>query len=120
MKKLNLMSILIFTAAITLSGVAVAQQQPAQPQPAEDVSDTELEQFADARASIIKIQQTYSARLETATDPEQASELQQEANVKMVGAVEDAGLDVESFNSIAMAVQNDPSLQEKLGEVSNP
>ena len=35
----------------------------------------------------------------------------------MIAAVEEAGLDVESFNAIAMAIQNDPELQQKLTEM---
>ncbi|MCA1780434.1 MAG: DUF4168 domain-containing protein [Xanthomonadaceae bacterium] len=35
----------------------------------------------------------------------------------MTSAVDEAGLDVESFNTIAMAIQNDPELQQRLTEM---
>src|SRR5690625_6208253 len=66
-----------------------------------DVSDQQLEQFADAQVEIGSIQEDYSAKLMETEDPEEARELQQEAQDEMTTAVEDAGLDVETFNSIA-------------------
>ncbi|MFW5815943.1 MAG: DUF4168 domain-containing protein [Wenzhouxiangella sp.] len=99
---------------------AVAQEgQMQQPPPPEDidVSDQQLEQFADAQTSIIEIQQDFSERLQGVEDPERAQELQVEANEEMTSAVDEAGLDVESFNAIAMAIQNDPELQQRLTEM---
>lgn len=95
------------------------QQGQAQQQQPEtiDVSDAQLEQFADAQTQIADIQEDFSGRLQDVEDPEKANELQREANEEMTAAVEDAGLDVESFNQIAMAIQNDPELQEKLSEM---
>jgi GTP1/Obg family GTP-binding protein len=79
-----------------------------------DVSDQQLQQFADAQMEIAGIQQEFSGRLQEVEDPEKARELQREANEEMTTAVEEAGLDVESFNQIAMAIQNDPELQQQL------
>ncbi len=111
---------LLFSAAATAQQDQSAQQghsmQSAQPAPV-DVSDTQLEQFVDAQAGISTIQQDFSQRLEGIEDPEQAHELQTQANEEMIAAVESAGLDVESFNAIAMAIQNDPELQQKLTQM---
>ncbi|MFU8878725.1 MAG: DUF4168 domain-containing protein [Wenzhouxiangellaceae bacterium] len=116
----------IFLSAISLAlGLALAapvaaQQAAPPPQPAQqeiEVTDSDLDSFADAQMSIMQIQQDYSQRLQNADNPDAANQLQQEANEKMVGAVEEAGLDVESFNAIAMAIQNDPELQQRLQEM---
>jgi len=118
MKIFNLTLASIFAAALALSGTAVAQQALEQPQAATNVSDADLERFAVARDSIVSIQEDYSARLQGAGDPEEAGKLQQQANEEMIGAVQEAGLDVESFNAIAMALQGNPELQKKLEEVA--
>jgi GTP1/Obg family GTP-binding protein len=111
--------ITLMTFAIALAfGTAVAAQYEAAPEPEQtDVSQQELQQFAEAQGEISSIQQDFSARLQGVEDPEEAHELQIQANEKMTDAVEDAGLDVESFNRIAMAIQNDPELQQQLTEM---
>ncbi|TVS11247.1 MAG: DUF4168 domain-containing protein [Wenzhouxiangella sp.] len=112
-------SLMIFALAMSF-GVAgaIAQEhqmeQAPPPQVEMDVSDAQLEQFAEAQVAIIEIQQDFSGRLQEVEDPEKAHELQVQANEEMTSAVSDAGLDVESFNEIAMAIQNDPELQQRL------
>lgn len=127
-------SLKLFTVTIALLfGMAATAQQQGQQQPPQqqqqqppqqqqqpetiDVSDEQLEQFADAQVEIASIQQDFSARLQEVDDPEKAHDLQLEANEEMTAAVEEAGLDVESFNQIAMSIQNDPDLQQKLTEM---
>lgn len=115
----SLMSLVIalsfgLTAAVAQEG---QMQPPAEPPADIDVSDQQLEQFAEAQTSIIEIQQDFSERLQGVEDPERAQELQVQANEEMTSAVDAAGLDVESFNAIAMAIQNDPELQQRLTEM---
>lgn len=45
---------------------------------------------------------------------QQLQQIQQESNQLMVEAVEDEGLDVQRFNTIARAVQQNPQLMERL------
>jgi len=109
-------------AALTLGFAApgTAQQQQHQaPPPAADieVSDTQLEAFADAQSTLGEIQQDYAGRMQSVDDPEKANELREEANAEMVDAVEESGLTVETFNQIAQAVQNDPELQQRLAQI---
>jgi flagellar biosynthesis component FlhA len=122
MKRLNLIA--LATALLFGFNAAIAQeeqsssdmsgQQSAQQQPTKDVSDKELQQFADAQAELAKIQQEYSQKLQNVEDPERATSLQRQANEEMKTAVKDVGLNVQSFNEIAMAIQNSPELQQKL------
>lgn len=115
----KMFALLTLAVALTFGVSAIAQDEyQAQEQPEQiDVSDQQLQQFADAQVEISSIQQEFSGRLQGVEDPEEAHELQLEANEQMTAAVEDAGLDVESFNQIAMAIQNDPELQQKLTEL---
>lgn len=113
--RLTLMT-LLFSIALAFSGMALAQDYSMEQQqpPQVEVSDSELKKFAEAQAEITSIQQDFSGRLQGVDDPEAAHELQVQANEEMTEAVAEAGLDVESFNNIAMAIQNDPELQQRL------
>lgn len=117
MKYSKLMITALFTVLLALSTPGLAQQQQQTAPAAVDVSESVLKQFAEASTAITEIQQDYSQRLQNADDPEQANALQQEANDEMISAVEETGLDVESFNAIAMAVRNDPELQQQLQQI---
>ena len=76
--------------------IAQSQQDPAM-QGQVDVSGEEAEIFNQA--------------------VERISGIQQEAQLEMETAVEQEGLNVEEFNLIAQAVQQDPSLQQRVMEM---
>ncbi len=113
----TLMSLIVAFSFGAAGVFAQDYQMQQEPQADMDVSDTQLEQFAEAQVSIIEIQQDFSGRLQEVEDPDRAHELQVQANEEMTGAVAEAGLDVESFNAIAMAIQNSPELQQRLTQL---
>ncbi|MCA1770688.1 MAG: DUF4168 domain-containing protein [Halomonas sp.] len=117
-----------FSAALLSAGLmsvtAHAQQDPAtapeQPQaaaPAMDFSDQQLQQFVDASEEIVVISQEYTERLQAAEGQDAQQQVQMEANDKMVEVVEDSGLDVDTFNAIGLAVQQDPELMQRVQEM---
>ncbi|MFO7649514.1 MULTISPECIES: DUF4168 domain-containing protein [Halomonas] len=119
----------LFSAALLSAGLmsatAHAQQDPAaateQPQaqaPAQDFSDQQLQQFADASQEIAVISQEYTERLHAAEDEASQQEVRMEANDKMVEVVEDSGLDVDTFNAIGQAIQQDPELMQRVQEMA--
>jgi hypothetical protein len=119
----------LFSAALLSAGLmsatAHAQQDPAaapeQPQaaaPAMDFSDEQLQQFAEVSQEIVVISEEYTQRLQAAEGEAAQQEVQMEANDKMVEAVEDGGLDVDTFNAIGMAVQQDPELMQRVQEMA--
>jgi len=119
----------LFSAALLSAGLmsatAHAQQDPAaapeQPQataPAMDFSDEQLQQFADASQEIAVISQEYTERLHSAEDEASQQEVRMEANDKMVEVVEDSGLDVDTFNAIGQAIQQDPELMQRVQEMA--
>jgi len=119
MKIRNLFIAILAASAFAFSGSLLAQEEyqqaPAEPDPIE-VSDAQLDQFVAAQESIVGIQEDFSQRLEGVDDPEEAYELQVEANEEMTAAVEDSGLSVEEYNEIAMAIQTDEELRDRLSE----
>ncbi len=112
----NTLMLALFTLALAFGGTALAQdyQTEQQQQPTKDVTEQDLEKFAKAQVQISEIQQDFAGRLQGVDDPEQAHELQVKANEEMTEADEEVGLDVESFNEIAIAIQNNPELQQRL------
>lgn len=104
------------TAAIAGEANSNAGQAPdaAQAEVPTDFSDNELEKFANVQDDLEQIRKDYSGRLEGTEDPDQAAKLQQEASQKMVRVVQDAGMDVETYSNIALALQSDPELREKV------
>ncbi len=90
------------------------QQPQQQPQQATEVSEQKINQFVDALAEISTIRQTAAVELESAADMEEAQKVQQDAQQRMVKAVESAGLSVEEYNQIASLMGSDPELAERI------
>ncbi|MCK2184882.1 DUF4168 domain-containing protein [Halomonas getboli] len=94
---------------------AATQQAPAEAQaPAQDFSDAQLQKFADASEQIAMISQDYTQQLQNAEGDEAKQQVRQEANDKMVDAVKNSGLEVETFNAIGKAIQQDPELMQRV------
>lgn len=89
-------------------------QQPPPQQQATEVSERKINQFVDALAEISTIRETAAAELEAAADMEEAQKVQQDAQQRMVEAVESAGLSVEEYNHIASLMGSDPELAERI------
>lgn len=113
----TLRNTLVSLAAILSFGAVTAmaqpQQQQQQPQ-AMDVSDAKLEQFVEAVTEVQSVQQEYASEIQSTQEAAEAQALRQEAQEKMVGAVEDAGLSVTEYNQISQQLQSDPELSNRL------
>ncbi|MCC5796160.1 MAG: DUF4168 domain-containing protein [Methylophaga sp.] len=128
MKKLST-SLLGMMMAMGMTTAAYAQQDgygqaygeqgvmPQQAPAAADFDDAELQSFAAVQSDLDVIRNEYSARLESTENPDQAAQLQQEASQLMVQAVEQAGLDVDTYSNIALALQTDPQLRERIQDM---
>jgi len=120
----------LFSAALIAAGLmtaqAHAQQDPAQDPaaqsqaqaPAQDFNNDELQQFADASQEIAVISQEYTERLHAAEDEQAQQEVRMEANDRMVEVVEQNGLDVDTFNAIGHAIQQDPELMQRVQQMA--
>jgi len=112
----TLVSALMVTAPIG----AVAQQAPNAPAQAQtNVSDSELESFANAVVAVQEIQIAADRAQKTTADGNDKAALQKQAQEEMVSAIEDEGLTVQRYQTIAQAVQSDPALWEKLQQHLN-
>lgn len=120
----------LFSAALLATGLmtatAHAQQDQAQDPmatqqaaPAQDFSDDQLQQFADASQEIAVISQEYTQRLQEAEDESAQQEVRTEANERMIEVVENSGLDVDTFNAIGQSIQQDPEMMQRVQEMAN-
>lgn len=81
-----------------------------------DVSDEEVSAFVDAYIAVQTINQEYTERLQAAESPEDATELQQEAQGKMQQAVTDSGISIEEYQQIANLANQDEGLRDRITE----
>lgn len=79
-----------------------------------DYNDAELRKFVEAQDGINGIRDEYMARIEDAGSQDEARELQLEANDQMVSVIEDAGLDIPTYNAIATAYNSEPSVRDRV------
>jgi ABC-type transport system involved in cytochrome bd biosynthesis fused ATPase/permease subunit len=114
-------ALIVATAALIALLIAPVVQVHAQDQAEEtvasaDVTDAEVEQFARSMEDVLAIQQQLRERMASVQDQEEAQRLQQEANQRMVEAVQSHGLMIERYNQIARSMGNDAELNQRIQE----
>ena len=113
--------------ALGLAAPAAAQDEPAgqaQPPVAEEISDQQLEQFAEAALAVNQIGREYASELQAAADEAAAERIRSRAQEEMIEAVQDEGLTVQEYNAIYAAAEENQEintaiqalLQEKQAE----
>src|SRR5690554_2175880 len=101
----------------SLAIAQVPQQQPeTAPSYGAEVSQNDVDNFVEAYMSVQEINQDYTQRLQDVDDPEQATELQQEAQGKMQDAISEAGLSIAEYQQIANQAGQDDQLRSQIEE----
>lgn len=92
------------------------QKPPAQsaPEPAENVTDQEINQVAAVVTKLQHIKESYSEEMGQAKNKEQAHQIQTEMQQEMQQAIEAEGLSIKRYRKIIAAVQQDSKLHQKL------
>lgn len=111
-----------FTTLATLSGPTIAQNTtaPGTPAPADSspsVSTTDdhtVQTFAVALAAVQDVQVEYIEKIKATDEPSKSAQLQNEAQSKMISAVEAKGLSVNQYNSLAQQMQSDPGFRQRV------
>lgn len=93
---------------------AAAQDQPSPAIAAEDITDEQLDQFAEAALAVNEIGRKYGPELQAAEDEAAAQEIRAEAQEEMVQAVENEGLSLEEYNAIYAAAENDQEINSAI------
>lgn len=113
---------LALVLGLGFSGVASAQAPQGgagQQQIETDFSDSELQSFVDVQGDLQSVRQEYTELLEATEDPAEAQSLQEEASQEMVEVLESSDLNVETYNQIAMALQQDQELLQRVQQMMN-
>lgn len=116
-KRYTIALIAALTTLLWLSMPIMAQEAMPGQAPDTQVTNTELMQFADAMQAVNDIRDQYSQRIEGAQSQDQAQQLQQEAGQRMTIAVQESGMTVDQYNDIAVALQGNPQLMQRLEQL---
>ena len=109
-------ALLAFTLAAPLP--ASAQMDGGQPPiSAEELSTDQLESFAAAATRVSEITEQLQMQAQGVENEEELLQLQEQANMQMLTAVEDEGLTVDEYNAIFQVAQVDPELNARLVEM---
>ncbi len=92
------------------------QQDPWEQQQADpaDFSEEDIDKVATAYVDIIDIRESYHEKLANVEDPDEAQQIQMEANEKITETVEENGVSVETYNDVITAAQSDEGLMNDL------
>lgn len=116
--------------ALLAAGPALAQESQQSPESANssggysdpaaagtqetNFNDQELKNFVAAQEGINSVRDEYMGKIEAADSQQKAQELQMEANDEMVTVIEDAGIDVQTYNAIATAYNSEPQVRNRV------
>lgn len=129
MPRLDLKAMATGAAALLLSGglmvgsvSAQSEQQGEQPpskqgpQPATDVSEKELDKFAEAVVELQKIEKDYSQKMGQVEEKKEAQQIQTQMQEEMRQAIEEKGLSIQRYSQIGKALKGDKEMSQKVQE----
>lgn len=101
-------STLLATATLALSTAVAA------PAASQGIGDETLQKYVASAQQVAVISQEYASRLQSTEAENERNNILQEANDKMVNAVQEQGLSVTEFNGISDAIEQDSALRERV------
>lgn len=105
--------------AVAENAAQTYQQPPTQQPAASNISNSQLEAYANAAQEVITIKQDLSEEMSGVDSQDKALKLQTEAQEKMVKAVESSGMSVDEYNRIATLIRTDPQMRERVQQMAN-
>lgn len=105
-------------AMLGLAGPAIAQEtgQAAAPQESEmkvNVSDADLQEFAEIQSDIRAIREGFKADQQAAETEAEIKTLQTDAQTELDAVIADSPLSVEELNEIALLIQQNQGVQQR-------
>lgn len=123
--KLLLPSLCALGLAAGSIGPATAQvEQPAPPpdpaqQPAVDVSDADMQKFAEIYVDVETTRVQVAEEMNAADEEVAAEEAQVRLHQELASTIEEHGWTVDRYNQVATAISNDPEKRDKTVELIN-
>lgn len=77
-------------------------------------NDAQLTQYVGAYKEVSRTAAEYQPRLEAAKDEQTRQGIIQEADQRLVSVVKQSGMSLEEYNGISLAIQQDPSLRQRV------
>lgn len=116
--KKALSAVAILALTLLILPAAADAQTPEQQQQTPDRPDTEeLTDFVHAMLDVNEIQEDMEEQLAGVDDPEQANQIQQQANAQMVETLEGHDMTPERYSEIAMLLNVDEELNAEFQEI---
>ncbi|MFC6488515.1 DUF4168 domain-containing protein [Nitratireductor sp. GCM10026969] len=84
--------------------------EPTQPPAAAEVDDATLQAFAQASLDVEEVISTWSPRIQSAENEQQAEEMRTSANQEIREALQSNGLEVETYNQVYQLAQANPEV----------
>lgn len=100
--------------AIAQTQSGQAEQMPASTQSTQNISQQQLQNFADASAKISDIRQSAMKNMQQASDQEKRTRIRKQAQKNMLAAIKESGLTLQEYNRIGKAVRANPELAQQL------
>ena len=114
-------AIAVFALALMVAVPANAQMPEAE---AEEIPQDELELFAEIYLEADEIRQELDMQVAAADSPEEAQQIQEEANQRMMQVIEDHGMSLERYQEVTHALNADPEQHQAflavLEEIEGP
>ncbi|MEC9320262.1 MAG: DUF4168 domain-containing protein [Pseudomonadota bacterium] len=107
------------TAAAAQTQDNAAQNQMAQQQAQQKITEGMLVKFVAAMEDVQKVTTKYRDKFQNAENQEEARSIQQEAQKEMIAAVKDSGLSPQQYNMIIQRAQSDKELRSRLKEMTS-
>lgn len=108
-------------SSVGVTTVAKAQDNTMPPQGQQqqqmNVTDAQLQEFAQAQAAVGQVQSKFRAQAQAVETQEEIKAIQQQASQQMVQAIQQTDLSVQEYNQIANLVQANPQVREKYMEL---
>lgn len=80
----------------------------------QNFDDATLEKFTLAMTAVSEVADKYQTELSGEESPEKMKEIQQAAQSEMVSVIEETGLEVDTYTTIAQLVQTNEQLRERV------
>ncbi len=110
-------ALLLGTASPAMAQDPAPAPAPEQAHEMEEVTSDELERFARSYLEISQVGQQMEQRLASVQDPNEAQEIQAEAQEQIVVALGENDLTPERYQEVGAMINADPELQEELVEI---
>jgi hypothetical protein len=103
----------LFFLTFTSLPVSAQENQPQGSEPDLEITNTDLNNAARAYTQMQMIYQEFQQSVQQTQDQTERQQLQDQANDKLVNAIEESGLDVKMYNHILAQVQSNDQLKKE-------